>query len=224
MWDYLDIDSLPFHCILVDLPGHGLSALDDRDEPPSLHYYAEKVKGCLRNLNVLEYHIVGHSMGGYVALILKESDPGCKKVVLLNSNFWDDSEQKKRDRIRVADLAFSAKEHLIRNAIPGLFVRPNDFKIEIFSLIEEALRLESEAIAFAALAMRNRENMRRLIKKYLEDFLIVHGAKDPLVSCELLEEKLFGLNIHTIILEHAGHMAHLEEPDLVVESLVRFLS
>ena len=31
-------------------------------------------------------------------LLLKEKDNRCEKVILMNSNFWADSEQKKKDR------------------------------------------------------------------------------------------------------------------------------
>jgi 2-succinyl-6-hydroxy-2,4-cyclohexadiene-1-carboxylate synthase len=224
MWEYIAVDKLPFRSLCFDLPGHGASSLEDSEEPPSIEHFSEKVKECLDDLSLTLYHVVGHSMGGYVALNLKESDPRCKKVVLLNSNFWEDSEQKKRDRIRMADLAFKSKDLLIRNAIPGLFARPHAYQTGMNALLEEALHLAPEAIAYAALAMRDRKNKFQLMRKYTDDFLLLHGALDPLITQELLEAHLEDLNISVTLLEDAGHMAHMEEPTAVFSLLVNFLS
>ena len=105
MWDYLKLEMMNFQSILIDLPGHGDSLNEDEDVP-SIEYMAFKVKELLIHLNIKDFSVVGHSMGGYVSLVLKNelniSSSGfilnCSKVVLLNSNFWEDSEEKKRDR------------------------------------------------------------------------------------------------------------------------------
>ena len=223
MWDYLPVDRLPFRAILIDLPGHGKSRLEDLAEPPSIDFFAEKVKKCLDDLEISRYHVVGHSMGGYVALSLKESDTRCKKAVLLNSNFWDDSEEKKRDRIRIADLAFASKELLIRHAVPGLFTHQEEFKNEIDALINEALQMTPEAIAYASLAMRDRSDKKHVVQLHANDFLFIQGVLDPLVSKELIEQKLFDLTVSVSLLRKAGHMAHIEEPQTVFAVLTNFL-
>ena len=61
---------------------------------------------------------------------------------MLNSNFWADSEQKKKDRLRVADIAFKAKKVFINEAIPNLFGQVELFRDEIEVLKEEAMKIE----------------------------------------------------------------------------------
>lgn len=114
MWTFLNINRLYAQNIFIDLPGHGNSALTDNSERPSIEFMAHEVLKVLNFLKIESYSIVGHSMGGYVGLLVKEMDSRCEKVVLINSNFWSDNEQKKKDRLRVAEIVFKAKKVFIR--------------------------------------------------------------------------------------------------------------
>jgi pimeloyl-ACP methyl ester carboxylesterase len=87
-------------------------------------------------------HLVGHSMGGYVALQLKKCAPQrIKKVVLLNSHPWEDSALKKSDRLRIAEIAYKAKSLFIQQAIPALFYDSDGFKLQINQLIQDANKI-----------------------------------------------------------------------------------
>ena len=58
----------------LDLPGHGTSAKDVGDGRPGL--LADAVTGVLDDLGAARAHLVGHSMGGAVALAAAARDPG----------------------------------------------------------------------------------------------------------------------------------------------------
>jgi pimeloyl-ACP methyl ester carboxylesterase len=185
---------------------------------------AEHVAEVLMDLGIEQFDVVGHSMGGYVALELKRMLRGCRRVVLLNSNFWADSEEKKRDRIRVADLAFTAKDLLIQQAIPGLFFRKELDNDHIQSLIREAKNMLPESIAYSALAMRNRKDHTELIRHFSNDIVLIHGGHDPLVSMELLQERTTNIPIKKHTLSYAGHMAHIEQGAEILHVLLTFLN
>ena len=222
MWDHLALEQLNFQKIFIELPGHGQSALTDDSENPSLNFYANEVQEVLSFLKIEKFSIVGHSLGAYVALILKEHNLGCQKVVLLNSNFWADNEQKKKDRLRVADIAFKAKKVFINEAIPNLFGQVNLFQNEIEVLKEEAIKIEPESIAYAALAMRQRKDYTQMITENPSDFFIIHGNLDRLVTTEFLLEQASGifkenLESQVIVIQDAGHMGHIETSEAIVE-------
>jgi len=224
MWDYLSLEELSFQKIFIELPGHGQSALTDDSENPNLNFYANEIKEVLSYLKIEKFSIVGHSLGAYVALILKEHNLGCQKVVLLNSNFWADSEQKKKDRLRVAEIAFKAKKVFINEAIPNLFGQVELFQNEIEALKEEAMKINPESIAYAALAMRQREDYTQMIAQNPSDFFIIHGDLDRLVTTEFLLEQTNSLfkeksENHLFIIKEAGHMAHIEASIEVMEIL-----
>ena len=226
MWDYLALEQFNFQKIFIELPGHGQSTLSDDSEQPSLNYYANEVQEVLSFLKIEKFSIVGHSLGAYVALILKEHNLGCQKVVLLNSNFWADSEQKKKDRLRVAEIAFKAKKVFINEAIPNLFGQVELFRDEIEVLKEEAMKIERESIAYAALAMRQRIDYTQMIYENPSDFFIIHGDLDRLVTTEFLLEqarRIFKENLENqvFVIQEAGHMAHIETSQAVVDLLTK---
>lgn len=219
MWDFLPLSELPYQKLFIDLPGHGKSLLTDNATVPSMQFMVDEVKMVLETHNITSFSIVGHSMGAYVALLLKEQIPGCEKVVLLNSNFWDDNEQKKKDRLRVADIAFKAKKVFINEAIPNLFGNAALFAEQIVSLKAEAMQMPPEAIAYAALAMRDRKDFTQLVLEKTSDFYIVHGDLDRLVATDFLKTELKGNVQNLFVIENAGHMAHIETPSNVMELL-----
>ena len=141
----------------------------------------------------------------------------------MNSNFWEDSVEKKRDRVRVADLAFKAKDLLIQQAIPGLFFRKEHDNEHIQFLIKEAKNMLPESIAYSALAMRNREDHSETIQADPNDFLMIHGVNDPLISIEVIRERISKVSVKFVELPNAGHMAHIEqsaEIPIVLESFL----
>jgi pimeloyl-ACP methyl ester carboxylesterase len=224
MWDYLALEQLNFQKIVIELPGHGQSALKDDSEQPSLNFYANEVQEVLSFLKIEKFSIVGHSLGAYVALILKEQNVACQKVVLLNSNFGADSEQKKKDRLRVAEIAFKAKKVFINESIPNLFGQVELFQNEIEALKNEALKINPESIAYAALAMRERKDYSEMIAENPTDYFIIHGDLDRLVTTEFLTEQtkpIFKEQLanHLFIIKEAGHMAHIETSEIVMRIL-----
>ena len=217
MWDYLPLEELNAHCILINLPGHGQSPLNDTSEIPSIRFMSNEVSRVLQREKVEEFSIIGHSLGAYVGLELAQLS-GCQKLILLNSNCWTDDEQKRRDRLRVAELVFKAKNHFIREAIPNLFGRPADFQNEISALVEEANHMLPESIAYAALAMRERKDFTAEVIANPTKYTFIHGDLDSLVATDVLKSRVPAVPIHVI--EHAGHMVHIEATEELVKKII----
>ena len=223
MWSFLNFQTFNEKNIFIDLPGHGKSELNDFSETPSIDFMAAEVLKVLNLLTLKSYSIIGHSMGGYVGLLLKEMDSRCKKVVLLNSNFWADTEQKKKDRIRVAEIAFKAKKIFLQEAIPNLFGKPENYPNEIIQLKNEAMIMLPESIAYSSLAMRERNDFTGAINSNTVDYFIIHGILDRLVDADFLRKQLIS-DKNLFIIENAGHMAHIEQSDEVLVILNKIFS
>ena len=73
MWDFLPLSELQVKKVMIDLPGHGASA-EIEEFPPSIEVFADQVSEVVDQLDISAYDLVGHSMGGYVALELKRKD------------------------------------------------------------------------------------------------------------------------------------------------------
>lgn len=217
MWDHLPLDELPIQQIRIDLPGHGesTSLLDT----PSIHLMAKEVEQIIQHLALTQFSVIGHSMGAYVGLELSKIK-GFEHLVLLNSNCWSDSEQKKQDRLRVANFVHQAKTHFIREAIPNLFSNPQEQVQVVEALIQEANLMSPDAIAFAALAMRERADFTAFVNTHPENFTFIHGKLDRLVSVKELQQKVPNGNIHLL---NCGHMAHVEATHGVMQVLKKLV-
>ena len=228
MWEALNLNKLSGTKLLIDLPGHGKSPLFDPSEIPSMKFMADEVGRVLAFLKIDAYRLIGHSMGGYVALELAANTPKGistpSHVTLLNSNCWSDSEAKQADRLRVAEIAFSSKGFFINEAIPNLFARPEEFQKLIAALKKEAKAMSSEAIAYAALAMRSRTDYTTWVMENPSKARFIHGALDRLVSVEELHQRLRPAAGQAapeiILLPKAGHMAHWEATAEVVSGIL----
>ena len=219
MWDYLPLEDFKCKKVFIDLPGHGNSKILNNAEP-SIESMANEVISVLEKEGIKKFHIVGHSMGGYIALSIKEKQKECKKVILLNSNYWSDSESKKKDRERVCKIAFKAKDYFLNEAIPNLFTDKVKYKPQIDQLVDESKQMIPEAIAHASTAMKNRKDKSEVLNK--NDIVIIHGCSDALIKESDYDLSLINpAHFHTI--SNAGHMSHIENPGEVIEVLKLYL-
>ena len=222
MWDYLPLEQLGSRNIFIDLPGHGKSSLTDKSDKPSIDFMADEVISVLSNLKITEFSIVGHSMGAYVGLLIKQKLESCHLLVLLNSNFWCDNEQKKIERLRVAKVVLKAKKIFLNEAIPNLFGNPELHKIAIKNLQAEANKMSAEAIAYATLAMSERKDFSETIYQYPLEYVLIHGALDKLVLSSDIESRLISRKqLH--IISNAGHMSHIENSEEIMAVLSKIL-
>jgi pimeloyl-ACP methyl ester carboxylesterase len=82
VWDW-NVESLSasYRCIAIDLPGNGFSSR--QDAPYSIEYFAKVLMEFLDVVSIKDVILVGHSMGGQIALTasLRDSDR-IKKLIL----------------------------------------------------------------------------------------------------------------------------------------------
>ena len=83
--------------------------------------------------------------------------------------------------------------------------------------------MTSEAIAYAALAMRTRADYTELVLKNPACFKIIHGALDRLVGVDELIARLTPpaeqITPELIVIPNEGHMAHWEATEAVVRGV-----
>lgn len=216
MWKHIQ---LPENCqsIMIDLPGHGGSR-ELYDEEMFIADMARSIQLILDELNVSVFDVVGHSMGGYVALSLKEMDDRCEKITLLNSNFWEDSDQKKLDRLRVAKIVQKSPKLFIYEVIPNLFMDPERRDGQVKALISEAVMMHPEAIAMASIAMSRRTDYSACLNKWAKDLSVIQGTEDTVVPVDRMRAALTD-QMNYLELEEVGHMAHIEASERVSEYL-----
>ncbi len=82
VWDY-NIATLQkhFRCIAIDLPGNGLSSRQDIEY--SINFFAEVIPVFLMSLKIKKATLIGHSMGGQIALQTSLSYPQYVEKLIL---------------------------------------------------------------------------------------------------------------------------------------------
>lgn len=100
MWDNLVPEfSKKNRVITIDLLGHGQS--DCSGYIHSMEEQADMVAEVLSQLKIKKAILIGHSMGGYVALAFAELySERIKALVLMNSTSLADNDEKKHNRDR----------------------------------------------------------------------------------------------------------------------------
>jgi len=222
MWEYFSFEN-HFQCILLDLPGHGKS-VEFIDASKSMLSMAKEVEKVINALEITEYALVGHSMGGYVGLELLKLDQRCEKLVLLNSNFWQDSDLKREDRKRVASIVNHNKNLFLYEAIPNLFRNPENHDSEIKSIIKTAKNMQAETIGLVSMAMAERNGFEQVLSVLDERLLIVQGEFDSIVPKEKMKEELTLFPTIEVRYVNSGHMAHIEETEITQDVLLNFLN
>lgn len=221
MWDYLDFSDTGLHCVFIDIPGHGQSSVIENSEI-SIEFIAELIIEKLSNKGINTFDIVGHSMGGYVALAIAKQVSFKPKVILLNSNFWDDTIDKKNNRNRVISIISRNKDLFIHEAIPGLFVSPNNNIEAIGQLISEAKNISIEGITYACMAMRDRPDLTDFAKSIAHELVCIQGEKDSIVTESDMKSKCAN-KIPYITIPNAGHMSHIESSHIVQKTITDLL-
>lgn len=225
MWSSIIPKLKGIKAILVELPGHGDSPFYPYGEEMSIRNMSEDVNKVLNELSIGKFSIVGHSLGGYVALDLKSIDEkgAIEKVVLLNSHPWSDSEAKKKERTRVVNIVDHNKLLFLNEAIPNLFRNPSNFKEQVKIQLEEAVKMSEVAIIQALVAMRDRQEAMNVMNSLGQNCLVIQGKHDHLISYREMKTftEKYG-NLYYLI-EKAGHMAHIESEEEVVEQIQNFI-
>ncbi len=196
--------------ITVDLPGHGKS--DCIGYIHSLELMAEVVEAVLKKENIKSAKIIGHSMGGYVALAFAERHPEmCTEIVLLNSTPKADSAERKKNRDRAIALVKKHKDAFLSMAIANLFAEENKEKFadDIVVLKKDALKMKTQGIIAALEGMKIRKDRTRLLKKLSIPKTIIAGTLDPIMPLEDLEKIALNCNCQFIKWE-GGHMSTIE--------------
>ena len=98
--------------VTLDLPGHGISVVTG--ECHTMEFLADTVAEGLKALGIERCTLVGHSMGGYVALAFCERHPEMLDgLVLLSSTPNPDTEEKAENRRREIALVQAGKKEML---------------------------------------------------------------------------------------------------------------
>ena len=223
MWDhYIPTFSKKNRVITIDLLGHG--------ETECLGYVhtmednADAVHSVLSELSIGKSILVGHSMGGYVALAFAELYPEyVKGLALLNSTARADSEERKRNRDRAIKAVKHSFINFISLSIANLFSEGNRERLvnEIESVKNKALKTPLQGIVASLEGMKIRSDREALLHLTAFPKLLILGEKDPVLPHEETKQQVENTEVELIIFPD-GHMTHIENEEELTGVLLKF--
>lgn len=208
--------------ITVDLPGHGVSMVTS--EVHTMEYLAECVALAMEALGIKRYSVVGHSMGGYVALAMVEAyKDRLDSVVLLSSTTSADSPEKCDRRRREIELMKAGKKNTLARLVPHAGFAPDNvkrFKDYIEDLHELILITEDEGVIAILGGMIERKSRGELLRDSGIPHLFIFGKHDYYIPNEVAEEMIAqDPKAEVLWLEESGHMGFIEEPEKCAEAI-----
>jgi len=216
-----------YRVICVDLPGFGESPLLGV-ENPSIAHYADALHYTLTFAGVKRCVMIGHSLGGYVALAYaKKYKKQLRGLGLFHSTALADSDEKKAARDKtVAFVEEYGVEKFVSSLFPGLFSKRSHelYAEEIGLQIQAAAATPAQAVVATALAMRDRPDSRAVVRALAVPVLYVVGKEDAAVPlAQSLEQLPDAKDAHIQILEHVAHMGMIEAKDKTLLTVKNFL-
>lgn len=212
--------------VTIDLPGHGISVVNG--ETHSMEWLADIVAHALKSLGISRCTLVGHSMGGYVALAFCERHAEMLDgLVLLSSTPNADSEEKRADRLREIALIKAGKKDLLGKIAPAAgFAEQNRKRMSdyIDDLTEQIFITEDDGIIAMLNGMCERPDRNEMLQKSAIRQLFIFGKHDGYISQEAAEALISTHpQAQVVWLEHSGHMGFLEEPEATAQAILNFV-
>jgi pimeloyl-ACP methyl ester carboxylesterase len=213
-----------FRIISIDLPGHGKSECIGYVH--RMERMADVVKDVMDEIGLRRYVLLGHSMGGYVALAFAEKYPeNISGLCLFHSTALADSAEKKLDRDRAIRVVKRSPAKYTNQLVIKLFALANVryFRKEINWLRRMAAKTKKQAIVASLEGMKVRRNREVVLKFARYPVLIIAGTRDNVIPIDSLKPQLGLLQDGRFVaLERTGHMGFLESREITVKKLRAF--
>lgn len=202
--------------ILIDLPGHGRST---GNGITSIEEGRDAVLNVILKKGIRQPYIVGHSMGGGIALSLATTQPELFKGLALIC-----TGAKLRVLPAILDGVMKDKETIVRMIMMEYAfskkapqkMKENGFRDMMNSSAEVIYQGFMACHRFSAVGSLNRISHPVLIIAGRDDLLT------PPSYSEYLHREIKGSDL--VIVDDAGHMVMIEQPDAVNRALENFVS
>lgn len=216
-----------FRIISVDLPGHGLS--DVYGEVHSMEFMATAVKNMVDSLDLKKVFLLGHSMGGYVALAFLELFPEyLLGYCLFHSQPFADTPAALEKRRREIEIVKAGKKNMMYpDNIIRMFAPSN---LEKFSdSLRKSKDIASQIPGEGITAVLNGMMIRPSRLSFMEDGKIpclwILGLMDNYIPCNIIRANVnLPPNARVIVLKESGHLGFIEEEENSLRAITEFVN
>ncbi|MES0491045.1 MAG: alpha/beta hydrolase [Leptospirales bacterium] len=231
---YIDHFSNKYKVIVPDLPGHGLS-YNDKSIAYSIDDACSAIVSLLEHLKAesTTVHIVGCSLGAYIALKIAIENPDLVENVVLISLFLDfkqnELEIEKLTRLSSLPLLIALWLKARKGSFPfdGRKLRFWQYNGKMPSRWRHFLQKMENHSLYAArgyISSFLRSSLIPGVEKNSQPTLLIYGQKDsqtPRDFATSLANKMTSAKLQ--IVDHSGHSVYLTKPNEVIKLIDEFL-
>jgi pimeloyl-ACP methyl ester carboxylesterase len=219
-----------YKVVTFDLRGHGKSQAPEREEGYSIPLFAEDVFALLGKLNIDKCCLVGHSLGGFIALEFAISH----REMLAGLVLVDTSSGAFTRDPAYAELRKTLDEIACNDGMAAAFeydAGHNPTRIERFqrhpglkeTALQKMVMTSVEGYCFAAKATAKWEPVTPHLPEIKVPTLIFWGDEDLAFAEPVQVLKQDIPNSELVMVQNVGHSPHEEAPDVFNEALLKFL-
>lgn len=231
-----------FRCISIDLPGNGMSS-KSIDRPYSLFFYAECIQLLMSKLDIKSAVLVGHSMGGQIAMIFGLRYPLLTErlILLAPSGFELFSNLEKnlmKQWIDMGSFVISDELSLVQSIQNSFYKNAKHQSSKLISDLKSYFPLH-KGMHWSKMV---RANIHAMLDEQIGQFLIelkmpvliIFGKEDAMIPNKMIHptettEKIAKKSAAIIpdselhILPNAGHFVQLEAAEECNNLMMKFL-
>jgi pimeloyl-ACP methyl ester carboxylesterase len=195
----------------------------------SISEYAEWLKKELDKAKIEQLVLIGHSMGGYIALEFAElHTEQILGLGLFHSSAAPDSEEKREARDKTIQFLIKHDTDLfIKHFYPNMF--NEQFKHERPELIADNIakftKIPNEALLAATLAMKGRKGQLNCIEDFDFPIFQIIGQLDTFVNyMDALEQTALLKHPNVLLLHSISHAGMYESPEICADYIANFIN
>ena len=213
--------------IAIDIRGFGQSK--DEKTPLSIDLFVKDLLAFMDKLKIDKAIICGLSMGGYIALNAVNKFPErFAALILSDTQCIADTPEVKENRYKTIEkIKASDANEFNENFIKSVFHSDSiNTKTEIVEHLRNTVFANSKEIIIAGLtALAERNETCSILNKISIPTLIICGSDDkltPIAQSEFMHKNI--KNSELKIIDNAGHVSNLEQPETFNKHLTDFLN
>lgn len=211
--------------LAIDLPGHGQNPFEGM--PDDLAGFGQQVWATLDEAGVADAVLIGHSLGGYVALAMAAQQPSrIRGLSLFHSSALADSDERKAARDKTIEfLAQNGIEKFVYPTFINFFSTQSRSQLapQIQAYLDLCARTAVQTAMRTTAVMRDRPDQTALLSTATFPIQLVIGKEDVAVPLEAsLRQVHLPARSHALILAQIGHNGMIEAPEDTLNALRQF--
>ena len=207
----------------VDLPGHGGSSKDVGDG--SAQTLANDVRALMKALELDRFHLIGHSLGGAIAILIALANPkkAASLTLIAPAGLGEDINGP-----FIEGFINETRGKKLRPVIEMLVANPAMVSADMVEDVLKFKRLDGASAALRTIADRNfsggrqRGSLRKQLAGLGVPVLVIWGDKDQVLPAA--HGTGLGQSVQVLTLKDAGHIPHMEKANEVNAAVGKHLA